>query len=230
MVKSNKMQDMYMQVRADPVRYIGEPDLNRLEAFNFGLILYLERSEGLLCNRLESFREFLVEGRCPEPGSAHGPAQVVLLNSNGPQEAFYRFYEFLEEFLELQDESYELFRITKPSEPFPIIEGGPTKVIWGLVNTDRAKIYAGGISLRLLESFISGVVHCAETFENKRFELLPGFDEYLRKRFQTGGEMNRYQIIQENSANDKEAFKNFYSWMQDFLKERGSDYEPVVER
>ena len=232
MDKLSKMWNLYMNVKTYPYKYIGEPDINRLEAFYSGIVMYFERSEGMLCYRINEFREFLVDGKCTDPGGAHGPAHVVLKNSKTPKEAFYRFYEFLEEFLRIQGETYEPLRIRKwcGTLPFPVIKGCPTKVIWGLVNTERTKIPAGGISLQLLESFINGVLFCAESFENKRFELLPEFDEYLHERFQAGDTKNRYQIIQENSANDEEAFENFYALMKDFLETKGTDYEPVVEK
>lgn len=219
-----------MKVKTDPVKYIGEPDIDRLEAFYFGIESYFERSEGKVCHRIVGFREFLVDGKCIDPGGAIGYAHVILYNCKDKKEAFYRFYEFLEEFLAVQGESYEPLRIKTPWEPFPVIAGGPAKVIWALVNTERTKIAVGAISLTLLESFISGVIHCAEILENKQFELLPGFDDYLRGRFQIGEGLSRYQIIQENSASDKEAFKNFYSWMHDFLETKGTAYEPVVEK
>ena len=227
--KINKMWNLYMGVRVDPIKYIGEPDIYRLEAFYSGLDLYFERSEGMLCYRIEGFREFLVDGKCTNPGNALGPADVVRFNCKDSEEAFYRFYEFLEEFLSIQGELYEPLCLIKPCKPLPIIEGGAEKVIWGLVNTEWTKIPAGGISLRLLESYISGVIHCALTLEDKCFELLPGFDEYLGERFSAEDEMNRYQIIQENSADDKEAFRNYYAWMQEFLRGKGPEYQPVVE-
>lgn len=228
MDKTEKLWDLYMSVKTDPYKYIGEPDINKLDAFYFGMRYFYEWSEGMIFYLTDGFREFLLNEKYAEPrGGGFGASSIVSFNCKDSQEAFYRFYELLEEFISIQGKAYESFRNTKLPH---CIGKGAEKAIWELVRTERTKIAMGAISLKLLESFISGVLHGALTLENKTFEVLPGFDEYLRERFLAGEDMNRYQIIQRNSANDNEAFTNYYSWMQDFLKEKGLNYEPVVEK
>ena len=63
MDKLSKMWNLYMNVKTDPYKYIGEPDINKLEAFYSGIVMYFEGSEGMFCGRIIEFREFLVDGR-----------------------------------------------------------------------------------------------------------------------------------------------------------------------
>lgn len=232
MDKAKKIWHLYMNVITKPYKYLGEPDINKLDAFYWGMVYFFERSEGMLCYLTEDFREFLVSEKYHEAGGALGDSSIVLYYSKDPKEAFYRFYELLEEFIEIQGELYEPFRVrcmpNKNKDPF--IDSSTEKVIWSLIYTKRTKIAVGAISLRLLEPFISGVLHSALTIKNKSYQLLPGFDEYLRERFSVEEKMNCYEIIQRNSMNDEEAFENYYEWVQDFLKEQTTDYEPVVEK
>lgn len=228
-----KLWQLLMVVMDDPTAYIGEPNLERLDAFWNGMGIYLRMSEGKVFCKIPGFREFL-DKKYPGSGGGHGFSQVIRLNCQNEREAFYRFNELLEEFLGIKGEDY------RPMEPVDLkgqklaFEGGVADIIWNLVNTRRtAKMAAlsfGRCSIELLEAFINGARYCAECVNNTQTELLPGFDEYLGSKFRVQKEKTYYRIISEYSADDEEAFWNFYDWMYDFISEQEPDYEPVVER
>lgn len=108
------------------------------------------------------------------------------------------------------------------------------EVLWKLVmihrTMKRATLSLGRRSLELLEVYFNGAICYYMRLENKDIDFLPGFDEYIQKRFNVQEKKSFYKIIREQSVDDEDAFWNFYDWMYDFLAEMGSDYEPVVER
>lgn len=223
--------NLFMKVKAEPVKYIGEPDLERLMAFWNGIGMYIKWSKGDVYDCFPEFRDFLVEKYSDfNVGGGHGFAQIVWLNSRNQKEAFYRFYELMEEFLALQGETYHPLRSRNFKEKISIIEGWPSKVIWRMMNDHHTlQIAFGRYSLNLLEAYVNGAIQCALSLENKEIKLLPGFDEYLCKRFNVQEKRYCFQVVREHAMNDEESYHIFYEWISAFLEEKGAGYEPVVE-
>ncbi len=234
----NQLTELFVNVKMEPHKHIGEPDIEKLFAFYLGIRHYFERSEGVLYYPIEGFREFLIKKKFGKQGEGFGAISIVLLHSKDLKDAFYRFYDLFEEFFSIQGKQLKPFQSRKlpdniykrvSDDIYPTINEKQENIIWSLISTDRTKIATGKKSLALLEIYIKGVLQGAILNKSKSFDVLPGFDRYLSKRFEECEDMERYQVIKKNSLNDEDAFVNYYLWMYDFLKEKGTLYEPIVK-
>ena len=104
----DEMWGLLWDVRNNPVEYIGKPDLERLWVFFQGMRGYFMIAEEDSFWILPDFRDFLVN-KYSDPGGSFGYIQIIQKNCRNEKEAFYRFYELLEEFLALKGEDYQPF-------------------------------------------------------------------------------------------------------------------------
>ena len=179
----NKLWDLYAEIKRDPIKYIGAPDLERMEAFWNGAAIYNGEIGGDVYDRLPGFLDFLTK-KYPDIRGAHGAAQNIWLNSKDQEEAFFRFYELLEEFLKTQGKTYCAFELRNIKGEHPVIKRDTTEAIWEMMNNHwTIRIALGRRSLNLLEAYLNGGMQYALCLENKKVKLLPEFDEYLSEKY-----------------------------------------------
>ncbi len=78
--------------------------------------------------------------------------------------------------------------------------------------------YIGGKSLMLLKAYIDGYGQRQYEIDINYKSILPDFHDYVKERFNVKSSQGWGHIIAFFSANDVEAFDNFYKYFEEFLK------------
>ena len=87
---------------------------------------------------------------------------------------------------------------------------------------ERPNIYIGKPSLELLYSFLCGGICFLYFYEGKYYDFLPGFQEFLEKKYNIKENYGIVRIIQGLCNHDSEAFYKFYDLLDEFLSSQNN--------
>ena len=103
-----KIKYLLNRVKEEPEKYIGKPDAELLNSFIDGIIVYhlIAENNGIIV--LPGFRDFICK-KYTDPGIDYSFMKIICMNSRNKEEAFYKFYELLEEFIDKSENDYQQF-------------------------------------------------------------------------------------------------------------------------
>ena len=84
----------------------------------------------------------------------------------------------------------------------------------------RPLLFLGEKSLERLFLFISGYLHCMQETDNKIPSFLPGFQEFIEKRYKVTLAYHWSTIIEFFEPGREESFDKFYKLLEEFTGEK----------
>ena len=94
----NELIELLYNVKEKPLLYLGAYSLERLHAFISGCICYQYQKEHIYIHFLPGFQNFVQDKFGVK--QSYSWTSIISNNSDSEKEAFYRFFDLLDEFLE----------------------------------------------------------------------------------------------------------------------------------
>lgn len=90
------IRELLKKIRKQPALYIGKKSLDRLSHFLSGYVCCIYEQQGIVVQPLPGFQEYISKEFAIQ--SAHGWSDILLFFSSGEEEAFDKFYIYLDRF------------------------------------------------------------------------------------------------------------------------------------
>jgi len=235
MVITSNLFGLLKKIKNNPKVYLGKSSLFILDHFIGGYSGKEYEIEGwsrtsTLC--LRKFQKF-IEGIYNLPATTKGVCRIIAENTTNDEEAFYKFFELLEKYLEQAhpnlacefsaDERTDIYipsvKISASGQAMTI-----STDLLKLLKVIKARpgMYLGGVSLKVLNHFINGYLFKeSEIGGDGRIPVVcfQGFQEYIENAYNLQATTKGvFTIIAENTTNDEEAFHKFFELLEEYLE------------
>lgn len=190
-------------IRKKPLKYLEKLNLHSLNSYILGYLYHIKADYNK--SVLNGFTPYIAN--IYNINTTHNWADIITFYSNNEEEAFYKFYNHLDEFLVknklLNDEMSH-----KPSR-YDNYEDNLYETL--LEIKKRPGLFLGEKSLERLYAFINGYNFY------KKDNLLDGFAEYVRNKYKIQTNRNYSDIIYFFTMTECDAFDKFFVLLDEFL-------------
>ncbi len=205
-MKSIDKLDILMNIKDDPIKYLGQISLEKLEQFIHGYCQSLFQYN--ISVEIGEYNWFWTYITMKYKVNRTSAEQIIINNSKNDEEAFHNYFKELEEFKKLPkvDEKNILMEI----------KNNPEK-------------YLGKASLENMQQFLNGYYRCLhEYYIFQRDRRYDKFNIYIQKKYNVWLTLSSANIISFFSENDEEAFYNYFKELEEFEKLTDEELEELT--
>lgn len=211
----NIMEKILTKVKDNPALYICKPDVQLLRYFIDGYVMtYSLFPWGCSREFCRGFMDFVMEKYKIKEQFLFHWTSVFLYFTNSEEEAFYKFFEVLEEFASLHANEIcdaVVDREVSEEDAFCIIGEmiGRVKI--------RPRLYIGLLSMVRLKAFINGcMAYINEINGSATYEFYPGFQSFVERKYDIRIEADWAKIITFVTDSEEEAIEKFFELLEEF--------------
>jgi len=232
-----------MDIRKNFKTYFETPSLNLLRSFLYGYGLCIERTifpMGYILREAPDyhielgmheppeFREFIINKFKNEINErtlgTRSYFSLIQLCCSSEEEAFYKYFDLLKEYLETSVERLDKEKTAINSDAVTQVYESQNLSIderyYEMLNLLglRGGMYLAQLSIRHLEVFLTGYHTCIKNHQ-LHFEPHAGFNEFVCEKYHLKMKKSAYDVIEFlHFSNDLEKFCYFFKLLDEFLK------------
>lgn len=222
------MRELYKvlkKAQKTPQVYFGRPSIGRLYAFVSGYIFCQYDSGVASIAQDAGFQEFIQAFYGIE--LTQNWENIIRFFSVDERDAFDTFYVRLDEYMnEQKKKNMQGYEEKKPI--YNEEKGGEAlreeEALCEILKRirKRPQLYLGSVSLEKLYAFIKGYAYCLYEKDEEYFvEQDAGFQKYIQEFYGIKSTQNWERIIQFYANDEEEAFKLFYTRLEEYLEKGG---------
>jgi len=212
----SKYYEMHKNIQRSPYSFLSSLSLEHLRIFLLGYDACALDNKVYFSWKPE-FNNF-IENKYKDKLISRHPFKIIELCESNEKDAFNKFFELLDDFLEKYVCPSEIVENALPSEYEKLSLTDKYYKALDMIRK-KPKLYFRSTSLQYLESYINGYTACANTYQIS-FSPHHGFDDFIQEKYEAKVSKNPFKIIHLNSFYDEEAFNKFFELLDEFLKQK----------